>query len=230
MSYPDLVEEGGNYYLTETQKDVARVHQIDKALLEGLWSQFDAKGVAREGLVLELTGAIPGAVNAPQLKPFYTRSKRADHGKQDLRTGFSLDVTLRLTSTAAGQVLLDNRTPDGRGFALVTALGGAVELVMNDGRTESRWESDAGTITAGKDQRITVIVDGGPKIVTFVTDGILNDGGEQRQFGWGRFSPHLKTVNGAGQLVVGRDVVKGVRIYSRALRTSEAIAAFRAGS
>ena len=26
MSYPDLIEEDGQYYLTETQKDIARVH------------------------------------------------------------------------------------------------------------------------------------------------------------------------------------------------------------
>ena len=26
MSYPDLVEDRGKYFLTETQKDVARVH------------------------------------------------------------------------------------------------------------------------------------------------------------------------------------------------------------
>ena len=35
MSYPDLVEDGGKYFLTETQKDVARVHEIDPTLLEG---------------------------------------------------------------------------------------------------------------------------------------------------------------------------------------------------
>ena len=38
MSYPDLVEDGGEYYLTETQKTVARVHHIDKKLIESLWT------------------------------------------------------------------------------------------------------------------------------------------------------------------------------------------------
>ncbi|MDE2339806.1 MAG: hypothetical protein KGL21_01890, partial [Alphaproteobacteria bacterium] len=36
MSYPDLVEDGGRYFLTETQKDVARVHEVDPALLAAL--------------------------------------------------------------------------------------------------------------------------------------------------------------------------------------------------
>ena len=39
MSYPDLVESGGAYFVTETQKTIARVHRIDPSLLEGMWRQ-----------------------------------------------------------------------------------------------------------------------------------------------------------------------------------------------
>ena len=49
MSYPDLVEDGG-YFLTETQKNIARVHEIDAKLIEGLWSQFDAAEAEWKGL------------------------------------------------------------------------------------------------------------------------------------------------------------------------------------
>jgi len=56
MSYPDLIEDGGKYFLTETQKDVARVHEIDPALLDGMWEQFgdNRKLVATRGLLLNL--------------------------------------------------------------------------------------------------------------------------------------------------------------------------------
>lgn len=37
MSYPDMVEDKGEYYLTETQKEVARVHKIPKDFIESLW-------------------------------------------------------------------------------------------------------------------------------------------------------------------------------------------------
>jgi hypothetical protein len=229
MSYPDLVEDGGEYYLTETQKDIARVHKVDSRLLRGLWGQFDAKGVSRDGLVLENAGPVPAVVKAPALPVFYARSKRADAGKEDLRSGFTLDLWVQLESAAAGQVLLDNRTPEGRGFALVTTAGGAVELVMNDGRTESRWASDPGSLRAGRAQHVVVIVDGGPKVISFVVDGALLDGGDARQFGWGRFSPNLRGVQGGAELRIGSQWVRGVRVYGRALKTSEAIAAFRAG-
>ena len=49
-----------------------------------------------------------------------------------------------------------------------------------------------------------------------------------RQFGWGRFSPHLRHANGSPRLLVD-GAVQALRIYGRALRTSEAVAHFRAG-
>lgn len=223
MSYPDLVEDGGRYYLTETQKDVARVHEIDAALLEGLWNQATAAGVPRPGLLLEADR--PGAVAAPELPQFVGRSTRADHGLADFRAGVAIELW---ASGKAGDVLASNRTPDGRGFTLQVIAGGAVEIAMGDGRVESRWRSDAGAIEPGRARHITVIVDGGPKIVSFVTDGRFNDGGEERQFGWGRYHPHLRSLNGSPQLMVG-DGVARIRLYGRALRVSEAVALFRAG-
>ena len=47
-----MVEDQGKYFLTETQKNVARIHEIDPALLEGLWNQSDNRQVVAEGLVL----------------------------------------------------------------------------------------------------------------------------------------------------------------------------------
>ena len=37
--YPDLIVEGGEVLITETQKTAARLHQVDPQLLAGLWSQ-----------------------------------------------------------------------------------------------------------------------------------------------------------------------------------------------
>ena len=43
MSYPDLIEDGGEYYVTETQKNIARSHHIDKKLLEQMWASLEGK-------------------------------------------------------------------------------------------------------------------------------------------------------------------------------------------
>lgn len=235
MSYPDLVEENGKYFLTETQKNIARVHEIAPALLEGLWEQFEVKRVAREGLLLELGGGgaeMPASVAPPVLPAFVARSHRPDHGTEQLRTGFSLDLQLRFDSLAPAQVLLDNRTPEGQGFVLRTTSRGTVELAMNDGRTGNRWDTDPGALETGSVQHLTVTVDGGAHVITFVVNGKLCDGGEARQFGWGRFSPNLRSANGGGNALRIAPRLNGallrLRIYNRPLRTSEAIGNYRA--
>jgi hypothetical protein len=103
--------------------------------------------------------------------------------------------------------------------------------VLNDGRTENRWDCDPGTLHQGALHHVTVIVDGGPKIITFVVDGVLCDGGPFRQFGWGRFSPHLRDVHGSKTARIAPSLVGEVvdlRIYGRYLRTFEAIDNYRA--
>lgn len=231
MSYPDLVEDGGKYYLTETQKDIARVHEIDPSLLEGLWNQFNHRSVAADGLVLDLPEndrSMPKTAAMPELPAFLERdNQRPDHGGKDLRAGFSIGLWLRLGSLKSGQILLDSRLENGQGLCLRTTDQGTIEIVLNDGRTENRWDSDPGMIAAGKLHHVAVIVDGGPKIITFVVDGKLCDGGDYRQFGWGRFSPNLYHANGGGVVRIAPSV-KHLRIYSRYLRTSEAIGNCRA--
>jgi hypothetical protein len=236
MSYPDLVEEGGAYYLTETQKDKARVHKLDAGLLEDLWGQLSRGKVAAQGLVLSLPEAgrsMPGLVASPTPSAFTQRdNSRADYGEQDLRQGFALDLWLRFDSLDAAQVVLDNRTTAGQGFCLRTTERGTLEITLNDGRTDSRWDCDPGMIHTGGPQHVAVNVDGGPKIVTFVVDGVLNDGGEDRQFGWGRYNPHLRGVSGDATLRIApsmKGAVLSLKVYNRHLHTSEAIANFAAG-
>src|SRR5690606_28787835 len=50
-------EQGGGYWITETQKETARVHAIDRSLLKGLWSQGKSKSVARNGRILNTAGS-----------------------------------------------------------------------------------------------------------------------------------------------------------------------------
>jgi len=261
MSYPDMVQEGDRIFLTETQKDKARVHEIAPDLLAAMWNQFEVAEVAQEGLVLALPEsgeAMPASAPMPDLPPFLDRDhSRADYGTKDLRQGFSVGLWFRLDSLDPGQVLLDNRTADGQGFCFQTTRRETVEIVMNDGRTENRWDCDPAMLRADTTHHVVIIVDGGPKTISFVIDGTFNDGGEYRQFGWGRYSPNLRGISGSaipdvdlgdvqaegsassgaaaaeGQLRIApsfKGQVAFLRIYDRALLTSEAIGDFRAGA
>ncbi len=224
MSYPDLVEEGGEYYLTETQKDIARVHRMDRRLIEGLWKPVGSP----EGLLLRVDDSKLKSVAAPEFPLFVKRSRRADYGTDHTRSGVSFDLFFRLENTAAGLTLVDNPDSGGRGFAIRTARGNSLEITLHDGRTQNRWSSDEGVLTAGKLHHAVIVVDGGPNVISFVVDGKFNDGLEQKQFGWGRFHPQLHSLNGGGQLRLDPHLLR-LLVYGRVLRTAEAIASFQAG-
>jgi hypothetical protein len=232
MSYPDLIEDGGKFYITETQKSVGRVHEIPRALLDGLFNQWDNRRIATNGLLLNLPAGkpMPREAPMPRLPEFHQRDTKAeDQRGRDLRAGFSVDLWLKLDSFSPGQSLLDSRDASGKGIVVSTTAAGTVRINLNDGRQEAGWESDRGAIESGALDHVTITVDGGPKIITFVVNGVLCDGGEERQFGWGRFSPTLRAPNGAASLKIS-PAVQSLRIYSRALRTSEAAGNFRAGA
>jgi hypothetical protein len=215
MSYPGLIEQGGRFWVTETNKSVARVHKIDTTLLEGLWTQGRVKEVTRSGLVLALDAAAIGAGGA-----MMPRLATRPGGR-----GFSIDMVLRLDDLSPGRTILDSRDPSGRGIALITSQSGALRISLGDGTTERAGDSDASVLTAGKDHRVTVTLDGGPRILMFIVDGVLCDGGSERTQGFTRVNSDLGDVNGEGEsrLQVS-PAIRTLRIYDRPLRTSEAVA------
>ena len=231
MSYPDLIEQDGRFYVTETQKNVGRVHEIPKPLLDGLFNQFKNNAATKAGLALDLPGSkpMPRETQMPALPEFHVRDgKRPDYGGRDMRAGFSFDLWVQLDSLAAGQTLLDSRDDRNQGVFVSTTDASTIHIALNDGRQETGWDCDRSLLETGRLHHVVITVDGGPKIITFVVDGALCDGGDQRQFGWGRFSPTLRAPIGSPTLKVG-EAVRSLRIYNRALRTSEAVANFRAG-
>ncbi|MFC5412616.1 LamG-like jellyroll fold domain-containing protein [Larkinella bovis] len=237
MSYPDLIEDQGSYFITETQKDIARVHRIDKGLLDKLWNQFEPQQKTTEGLVTNWTyqaGKFPQTVAAPLLPDFYRRdTKKLEQPGLSLPNGFTVELSFTLSSLAENQLLLDTRDSTGKGWYLRTTKQKTVEFAMNDGQTQSAWACDEGLLKPNQNHHLSLVVDGGPHLIAFVVDGVLNDGGETRQFGWGRFSPYLKSAMGASTIRIGSSLngqVRQLSVYNRALTVSEAIGNFRAFS
>jgi hypothetical protein len=222
-----LIENDGRFWVTETQKAVGRVHEIPSALLDGLFSQWDAVGITQDALLLEQVSPGCSTVTMPRLPDFNMRDpSRMDMGGMDLRSGFTIEVAFTLETLSAGQIILDSRRHDGQGICLQTTHKGALALVLNDGRSENSWDTDPGLLQPGQKYHITFVVDGGPKIITVIVNGVLCDGGDTREFGWGRFNPHLKNVTGSETLRISQQISL-IRIYNRALRTSEAVASCR---
>ncbi len=218
ISYPDFIEDRGKYFITETMKTFARAHPIDASLLEGMWNQFENRKVAAGGVVL--TAGKP-------LSPLPDLSRGG---------GFTIEMWLRLTELSDGQVLFDTTTASGQGISLRTTDRFTLGLTLNDGRSRGFWDSDPGThegtLRAGVWQHVVFVVDGGPKIISVVVDGVLNDGGAVRDYGWGRFPAELGDINGNREARVAPRIfgeIRKLRVYPRYLRTSEVVGNFHAG-
>ena len=217
FSYPDLIEHRGRFWLSETNKLIARTHALDPEMLEGLWNQHRLCAVTKKGLVMEWKDG-----------PTPTMPKLPDLSKDG---GFSLEIDFTPDKIVAGQVLLDATEENGRGVLLRTAKDAALELVLSDGKKTRTAPSDPGTLVAGKRCHVVVTVDGAPNIVTFVVDGVLQDGGSHRHRGWTRFDVATGDVNGSEKPRVApkfEGVLHRLRVYDRAIRTSEAVGNYRA--
>jgi hypothetical protein len=228
ISYPDLVESGGKLYLTETQKTIARVHAVPMQIPQALWTQFDRAAVSREGLLLEHKLPIAAIIAAPPLPKFYDDALRPAYR----RTGFTLELWLRIGSFDGIMTVLDGRDTEGRGFCL--AVNGdqrSLGLALADANASVYWESDPDSLHSDDWLHAAVVVDGGPRLVSWIVEGKFNDGDAHRQFGWGRFSDELRDANGAAEWQINPDFdgeIGVLRVYGRALLTSEVIANWRA--
>ena len=244
MSYPDFVEDAGRYFITETQKTIARVHEVPAEFLEMLWNQHTNRTVATKGLLYDLGAEVQKTAHSAKLPPLPdlagTSSKEGG--------GFTVELSVKLVSTEGGQTLLDARDSNGTGFAVGTTDRGTVQISMRGalgpsstsdlsrnvrdfGISEISWDCDPGQLKPGEWHHIGIIVDGGPKTISFVVDGKLNDGGDRRQFGWARFPRELRTVSASNQMTIAPRIngeIRQVRIYDRALRTSEMVGNWRA--
>ena len=227
ISYPDFIEQDGRVFITETQKEIARVHTVDMTLLEDIWGQSERDRVERDGLILEVIGDPIAPGTEAELAPLPDLSDRV---------GFTIECWLRFEELTRGQVLIDTRDGDGRGLRLVTTGRSTLELSIDDGDEAASWESDPGTapgtLRVGAWQHVVFIVDAGPRIISVVVDGVFNDGGTLREYGWGRFGADLGDVNGTSEATIAPALfgdIRALRIYDRPLRTSEAVGNHRAG-
>ncbi len=222
MSYPDLIEQDGRYWVTETQKTIARVHEIDPSLLKDLWAQRRVSRMAERGLILRRLGTDQCRGEVPLPEPL----------RLDRPAGLSLDFWIRLDDLSPDQIVLDTRDSSGRGLAVTTTEDETLRLALSDGEHSASWEADARRFQAGRWHHVAVMVDPDPRIIMFVVDGVLCDGGVEREYGWGRYKETLEKVSGRGRLRLGpklKGQLDRVHVYARCLRVSEAVAHWRAG-
>ena len=208
MSYPDLIEDGGEYYITETQKNIARSHHINKELLEQMWASIEGKwpGVQPDFVCEKSCTAL-------RIAPLIHR----DDAVSERMTGITF--TLRFSPESTGtlvEALNDNRY----GFQFTMDEDRHLSLSIYDPWTSQILTSPELPADA---KAVSVVVDSLACIVSFYADGRFLDGGEGRQFGFVRLNPYLRHFNWAKAWTLDKNV-QHLAIFNRALTGVEAIA------
>lgn len=205
ISYPDLVEEDGAYYITETEKQVARVHPLNASLLEELWQDAARATAKPKG---ELLGD-----RVPTLPPFWRATHTFDaHGEQaDLSFAFAMNYTLGPKETVLSFM------EDGIGCELCSN-GKNLTLRMSDGLHS--FYLDSPPITPGQ-HRIALLVDGGCHVVRFVIDGATPLPEEGKRYTFGIFDLFMAEIL-QGQSLYRAESVEDLRFYQENLSAAYA--------
>ena len=218
---PDLIEQDGRFWIAAVRDGEARVHEVGRELLQGLWRQETAREICRDGLVAE------GANSPKGTRAFVVPSAfgNLDGG------GFTVELWLELDAAAsAGDVLFDTvKGPRGvRVAAVGSAREPALQIDVYDGNRQAQWQTDAGVIKDGRLHHVAFVCDTRADLLCAVVDGVFCDGGEKRPFGWGRLPSGLRPVAASERASLSGSV-RHIRLYARPLRTSEVVGNFRAG-
>jgi hypothetical protein len=217
MSYPDMIEENGDYWITETQKTIARVHLIDNKLLEGVWSQRLVERKVTQGLIFERNN-IPSKTNLTS--PKLTGLKEGS---------LSIELLLDVNELEFGHVILENIDKEGNGVTIRVTPERTIELTLSGNEQKASLDTDPGMVTEGVNH-IVFNIDGEANLITSVVNGKLCDGGRYRLQGWSWFPSEINQINGNGILRVASQFngkVKMLRIYEKYLTTTEAISNYR---
>jgi hypothetical protein len=217
MSYPDLIEENGKYWITETQKTVARVHLIDNKLLEGLWNQGTVENKVNGGLIFEESNILSETnLKSPDLHVLKEGS-------------LSIEIFFEIDELKPDQVIFTNTDQGGNGITIRISPKRTVELTLLSDKHEALIDTDPGLVTVGENH-IVFNIDGKANLLTTIVNGKLCDGGRYRLQGWSWFNSEIDQINGNGILRIAPlfdGKVKKLRIYERYLTTTEAISNYR---
>jgi hypothetical protein len=225
MSYPDLIEQDGRYWITETNKVQALSHEIDSDFFNNLWNQFYIRRISTKGLAIHVTGG--NLINKEFKLPSIQEPSKGE--------GFTVNMLATIKMLKEGTMIFENRDVD-KGFWLEMSAHNAVKFTMTDGVKTSSWTSDTGVVKFIGPTEISLIVDYRSKVISYVINGKFNDGGKERVFGWGQLDNTMDAI-GTNKIKIGdiarggglsaKNRVKAFRFYNRPLTISECIGNYR---
>ncbi len=199
ISYPDLIVDDGRYFITETQKSVARVHEVDPSLIEKLFMHFDE-----------------------------SRSPPADSVEQPCTIslheggGFSVSAVVPVSKNEKGSIIAEYEPQFGNRWSMKWHGVDRIEVKLHGNHEVFNWLSDPIPLVSDQPHHIVLTIDGGPRLLTLMINGKLQDGAGLRQYGWARIPDSFDQISLS---LSSRD---GVVVFDRPLSTSEAAELYHA--
>lgn len=203
ISYPDLIEEDdGELYLTETQKEIARVHHVARTLVDGLFRQSDPQASGPTDAHVRLAEA--GTTSWPPSQAWTT-------------SGLSLVFELDMPTVAAAGPLVTWDHPT-LSIAILATAHGSISLSAPGAACAFARDQFGGP---GR-HRIAVILDARLRRCLAIVDGELIDGGSEQQYGQGGLG-YLNLPLDQPATLTTSPRVHALRVFDRALSVSDAV-------
>ncbi len=220
ISYPDLVEHGGKWLITETQKQIARIHTVSDRLQHALLHQ-DTVSARLEGISMAELGS--------EGMPMQTYSKVNQSDRTEWKEIIEGAGTTWLIEGEfkAGETLLsafDRR----RGGFRVVANGDGTLTCFAAGEAANFTVEGSINVCDGKKHHIVWITDAEACISYLVVDGIFDNGGDAFECGWKFVPRQLSFIRGVRNISFGESV-SNVRLIPNSILTYDAIGDYRAG-
>ena len=224
FSYPDLIEQDGRYWVTCTNKETGRVHQIPPDLLEGLWGQLSGRTASPLPTPVGSWGAVELAKGKVDVGTGGQPPARLVLDSTRTLGGLTIDMSVRFQDFQRGAVLFDARDTESHGVQIAATGERQLEVVLTTGGKTARWATDLGSLAGDQSHRVTVVIDDGPNIIMWIVDGRVCDGGTHRQYGWTRYDRELGRIQVPAVIHTPSASLLGLQIFDRPLRTSDVIA------
>src|SRR5690606_39758729 len=123
MSYPDYMEQDGRFWIVETQKKEARVHEINLGLLQGLWDQGIDSSLGESGLLMSADADMlePNRISFPPLPNLITGG------------GFSIELWLTVEEMEINKQILHTLGAKEKGIEISLAENRSIKIQISDG-------------------------------------------------------------------------------------------------
>jgi hypothetical protein len=216
ISYPDLVEDNGNYYLTETQKKDACINKINPKLLDMLWNQGQKAELIKDHLVVDYTP--PAGSTGTQTLIFKPGTKWSGASVEIKMTGFNANGNLAECKAADGSKLM----------TIVARSNGGIGMdLYNGNNVVLSYDCDPKLINRSPTAKnvISFMLDNKSHVLSSMINGVLCNGDYIIKQGWQRI-PALFTFKAINAMYVNSDSVNEMRVFDIGMHTSEMISEY----